>query len=140
MEVSLNVNKTRPSVNYANNWLDQIFPFPGLVWPGKGFYLGCYHYRAINNHFPLYRAIFGMVTNDQTNKQLGDHSASLLLTSVGRQSFAKIFTYSNIPVKIKKLISQVSQPLAGAVLDLVEGRGHTLKSSSLLLCWEFDRF
>ena len=65
----LGINKTRPSVNYANNWLDQIFPFPGLVWPGKGFYLGCYHYRAINNHFPLYRAIFGMVTNDQTNKQ-----------------------------------------------------------------------
>ena len=46
----------------------------------------------------------------------------------------------NIPVKIKKIISQVSQPLAEDVLDLVEGRGHTLKSSSLLLCCEFDRF
>ena len=36
----------------------------------------------------MYWAIFGMVTNKQPNEQLGDPSASLLLTSVRRQSFA----------------------------------------------------
>ena len=37
----------------------------------------------------VYSAIFGMVTNNRPNKQPGDPSASLLLTSVRRQSFAK---------------------------------------------------
>ena len=27
--------ETRPSVNYAKDWLDQLFLFPGLVWYGK---------------------------------------------------------------------------------------------------------
>ena len=26
---------TRPSVNYAKDWLDHSFPFPGLVWSEK---------------------------------------------------------------------------------------------------------
>ena len=30
---------TRPSVNYANDWLDQLIPFPGLAWSGKEFHL-----------------------------------------------------------------------------------------------------
>ena len=35
---------TRPSVNYAKDWLDQSFLFPaGLVWSGKGFHYGCDH-------------------------------------------------------------------------------------------------
>ena len=37
----------------------------------------------------VYSAIFGMVTNNQPNKQLGDPRESLLPTSVRRQSFAK---------------------------------------------------
>ena len=37
----------------------------------------------------MYWAIFGMVT-DRPNKQPGDPSASLLLTSMRRQSFAMI--------------------------------------------------
>ena len=45
---------------------------------------------TFNNHFPVYWAIFGKVTNDQTNKQPGDSCASLLLTTVRRQSFAII--------------------------------------------------
>ena len=36
----------------------------------------------------MYSAIFGMVTNKQPTEQPGDPSASLLLTSVRRQSFA----------------------------------------------------
>ena len=36
---------------------------------------------AVNSYFSVYSAIFGMVTNDRTNKQPGDPSASLLLTS-----------------------------------------------------------
>ena len=40
---------------------------------------------AVNSHFPVYWAIFGMVTN----KQLGDPSASLLLTNEKVVFFAK---------------------------------------------------
>ena len=46
------MGETRPSVNYAKDWLDQLFPFSGIVWSGKGFHLGCDHYRAFNNQFP----------------------------------------------------------------------------------------
>ena len=38
--------------------------------------------------FSVYSAIFSMVRKEQQNKQPGDPSASLLLTSVRRQSFA----------------------------------------------------
>ena len=34
------LKRTRPSVNYAKDWLDQLFLFPGLVWSTeKGFQL-----------------------------------------------------------------------------------------------------
>ena len=36
----------------------------------------------------MYWAVFGMVTNNQPTEQLGEPSASLLLTSMRRQSFA----------------------------------------------------
>ena len=36
--------KTRPSVNYAKDWLDHSFLFPGLVWPEKEFHFGCDHW------------------------------------------------------------------------------------------------
>ena len=42
------LSKRRPSVNYAKDCLDKLFPFPGLVWPEKLFHLGCDH------HFPVY--------------------------------------------------------------------------------------
>ena len=51
----------------------------------KSFTLDVITRRAVNNHFPLYWAIFGMVTN---KRQPGGPRASLLLTSVRRQSFA----------------------------------------------------
>ena len=35
--------KTRPSVNYAKDWLDHSFLFPGLVWSEKEFNFGCDH-------------------------------------------------------------------------------------------------
>ena len=31
--------KTRPSVNYAKDWLGQLFLIPGLVLSGKGYHL-----------------------------------------------------------------------------------------------------
>ena len=42
-----------------------------LVWSGleKGFNYECDHYGAVNNHFPVYWAIFGMMTTEQTNNQ-----------------------------------------------------------------------
>ena len=30
---------TRPSVNYAKDWLDQLFHIPCLIWSGKEFHL-----------------------------------------------------------------------------------------------------
>ena len=44
---------------------------------------------GVNSYLSVYSAIFGMVTNNRTNNQPGDPRASLLLTSVKRQSFAK---------------------------------------------------
>ena len=35
----------------------------------SGFHFGCDHYEAVNNHFPVYWAIFGVATNEQTNDQ-----------------------------------------------------------------------
>ena len=55
-----------------------------LVW--KRVSLWMWSLGGSSNHFPVYWAIFGMVTN---KRQPGDPSASLLLTSVRRQSFAK---------------------------------------------------
>ena len=52
-----------------------------LVWSGLECVYGCDHYGAVNNHLPVYQAIFGLVTNNRRNEQPGDLSASLLLTS-----------------------------------------------------------
>ena len=46
------------------------------------------HYGAVTNHFPVYKAILGMVTPDQTTNQPGDPSASLLLILILILSFA----------------------------------------------------
>ena len=59
----------RPSVNYAKYWLDQLFPFPGLVWSGKGFHIGCDHYGVAKSIF-MFLAIFGMVTINQPNNRV----------------------------------------------------------------------
>ena len=59
--------QTGPSVSQAKDWLDQLFLSPGLE---KGFTYVCGRYGAVNNHFPVYWAIFGMVTNERTNNQV----------------------------------------------------------------------
>ena len=46
--------QTRHSVNYAKDWLEKLFTFHGLMWSGKGFHIGCDHYGAVKNHFPVY--------------------------------------------------------------------------------------
>ena len=38
---------TRPSVNYAKDWLGQLFLFPGLVWSSKGFRLYAIHRKMV---------------------------------------------------------------------------------------------
>ena len=48
---------------------------------------------GVNSYFSVYSPIFGMVKNNQPTNQPGDPSASLLLTSVRRQSFAKIASF-----------------------------------------------
>ena len=55
-----------------------------LVWSclvGKRVIYGSDHYGAVNNHFTVYWAIFGMVKNKHPNTQLVDPRASGLLTS-----------------------------------------------------------
>ena len=44
-----NIKNTKPSVNYAKDWLDQ-FLINGLVWSEKVYHL-CDHYGAVNSHF-----------------------------------------------------------------------------------------
>ena len=69
---------TRPRVNYAKDWLDHLFLFPGLVWSVKGF-----HMNVIKGwqSTTSYEAFFCMVTNGQTKTQPVDPRVSLLLTS-----------------------------------------------------------
>ena len=43
VEIFATIMITRPSVNFAKDWLDHSFPFPGLVWSEKEFYFGCDH-------------------------------------------------------------------------------------------------
>ena len=46
------LSKRRPSVNYAKDCLDKLFPFPGLVWPGKLFHLGLWPpFSCVLGHF-----------------------------------------------------------------------------------------
>ena len=64
------VQRKRPSVNYAKDWLGQLFLIPGLIpWHEKGIAYGCDHYGAVNNHFPVYLVIFGMLTLKRTTKE-----------------------------------------------------------------------
>ena len=66
----------------------------------KGFTFGCSHLGAVNNHFPVYWAIFGMVTNDQPR----DPSASLLLASMRRQ-YNYVFSGKQIQLIMSEKIS-----------------------------------
>ena len=77
----LNLNQNKTQRQMCKRLAGPFIPFPGLVWSEKEFHFGCDHEGAVNNHFPVYWAIFRMVTNKQTNKQPDDPSASLLLTS-----------------------------------------------------------
>ena len=69
-----NINTKRRKIE-INNKQDPDQPYkrlarsiiPGLVWPGKVFHLGHDHYGAVNHYFPVYYAIFSMVTTNQTN-------------------------------------------------------------------------
>ena len=45
----MKIVRTRPSVNYAKDWLKQFFLMPGLVYN-----CGCYHYGALKKHFPVH--------------------------------------------------------------------------------------
>ena len=51
----MKTKKTRPSVNYAKDWLDHIFS-SFLICSGleKGITYECDHYGALKNNFPVY--------------------------------------------------------------------------------------
>ena len=72
--------KTRPSVNYAKDWMDHSFVFPCLVWSGKGFHFGCDHQGGSQQTFSCVLGHFQR-RDERTNKQPGDPSVSLLLTN-----------------------------------------------------------
>ena len=52
------------SINFAKDWLDQLFLF--LCDPCG---LEKDHEGAVSNHFSVYMAIFGVVTNERRNTQ-----------------------------------------------------------------------
>ena len=94
---------TRPNVNYAKDWLNHSFLCPGLVWSQKEFHFGCDHQGAVNNHFPVYWGLFRH-GDEQPSNQLGDPSASLLLTIKN-------------PPKIKKTGEGTLHPILGRLYD-----------------------
>ena len=83
----MKIAETWPSVNYAKDWLDHSFLSLVLSSLEKSFTLdvitrGSQHpFSCVLGHFRH--------GDERTNNQPGDPSASLLLTSVRRQSFAK---------------------------------------------------
>ena len=84
------VQETRSSVHYAKDRLDHSFLFPGLDLE-KDFILGVITRGQWTTIF-LCIGPFSVwwQPNEGTTKQPGDSSASLLLTTVRRQSFAII--------------------------------------------------
>ena len=84
--------KTRPSVNYTKDWLGHWsiirHSWSGLVWKKVSPYM---YVITRGSQHPLSCVLGHFQHGDkQTNEQPGDPRASLLLTSVRRQSFAKI--------------------------------------------------
>ena len=73
--------KKRHSVNYAKDWLDHLFLFPGLFWSVKGFHMNLIKGWQSTTIFLLWGLFFCMVTNGQTKTQPVDPRVSLLLTS-----------------------------------------------------------
>ena len=62
------ITKTIPSFNYAKDWLRQLFLNPGLQ---KGAYrLWLWSLWGSRQPFPVYYAIFGMMTTNQPNNRV----------------------------------------------------------------------
>ena len=79
------LQKTRPSANYAKDWLDQLFPIPGLVWRGKGYHLWMWSTSESEKPFPCVLGHFRHGDEQATNRVILVQACSW---SVRRQSFA----------------------------------------------------
>ena len=72
-------SRTRPSVNYAKHWLDQLFLISGLVWSGKCIY-HLWMWSLRDSQQPFF-CVFGQFRHGDTQptNQPGDPCASLPL-------------------------------------------------------------
>ena len=90
------VQRKRPSVNYAKDWLGQLFLIPGLIpWHEKGIAYGCDHYGTVNNQPGDSRASL-LLTNEKAVfcnlfPAMSNDKASIFGTSKNYVSCAKIF-------------------------------------------------
>ena len=62
-------NQTRPSVNYAKDWRNQHSSFLVFSRLEKSITYGCDHCGAVDNHFPVYLSVFGLVTTKWTTER-----------------------------------------------------------------------
>ena len=60
---------TRPSVNYAKDWLDQLFFISGLAWSGKGYHLWMWSVRGSQQPFSCVLGHFRLGDNQMTKRQ-----------------------------------------------------------------------
>ena len=73
MTVMVRTTKTRPSVNYAKDWLDQLSIIPGQVWSGSP--------MDVIRSLTIFLGMRQFLARWHQTNQPGDPSASLLLTS-----------------------------------------------------------
>ena len=83
------MDQTRPSVNYAKDWLGQLFLFPGLVWSWKGFQLWMWSLGGSQQPFSCLLGHFWHGDNRTTNRVILEQA---YFWPVRRQSFAKVKT------------------------------------------------
>ena len=88
-----NLKWTRPSVKYAKDWLDQLFPTPCLIWSGKEFHLWMWSLECSQQPFFCVIGHFRHGHDRRTNNLPSDPRASLLLTNE-KAIFCKIYLQS----------------------------------------------
>ena len=86
--------ETRPSVNYAKDWLGQLFLIPGLVSSGKGYHLWMWSLWGSQQPFSCVLGHFRHVDTQPTNQvpsALDQWESNLLQFSLHHAVFGHLF-------------------------------------------------
>ena len=126
--------RTRPSVNYAKDWLDQFFLIPGQVWSGKGYHLWMSSLWGTQKTFSCALGHF-QHGEERTNKRTTRWSQCKPALKQWEGSLLQYFFLSNC------FFQDVLRRLRGDTLQSREGRKSIADSSMNIslfqMCLEF---